>query len=99
MINELNFHTSSHLVSLVSTALDQNQLSGVSVMLKSIAESLSSSGCILWRKEEISTRHLFIVAQWFPNQRCDLRRLPLGQSKTGKAVRSRRTIIVPDVTA
>src|ERR1051325_3511616 len=98
MINELRFEATPHIVSLVSTALNQDELSGVSVMLRSIAESLDASGCILWRKEDVSKNHLFIVAQWFPNQRCNLRRLPLSKSKTGVAIRSRRTITVPDVS-
>ncbi|HYX30781.1 MAG TPA: GAF domain-containing protein [Pyrinomonadaceae bacterium] len=99
MSSELNFDTTPRIVSLVLDALNQEELSGISVMLRSIAESLNASGCILWRKEDISKRYLFIAAQWFPQQRCDLRRLPLGQSRTGEAVRHRKTIIVSDVDA
>jgi signal transduction histidine kinase len=94
----------AHVTGLVSTALKQNDLSGLSEMLRSIAEAVEADGCILWElapgsdlESEPPRGHFFILAGWFKDKwNLALHNLPL-DSIVGKAVIQQRVINVPNV--
>ena len=57
---------------LVQTAMAQRELSGISQMLRSIAQSLDAYGCLLWHPSDDSdfeasppAGSLFVMAHWF----------------------------------
>ena len=64
--------TEIHLQTLVSTALAQSKLAGLSEMLKCVAESAGADGVVLWEvalgarlEGDSPSGHLFILSQWF----------------------------------
>jgi hypothetical protein len=87
----------------VHTALQQNKLNGLAVMLRFIAEAFDAYGCILWRlgpgasleTEQIEGR-LFVLAQWLKDERIwGSHVLPIDSNtgiaiSTGKAVKCAR---------
>jgi signal transduction histidine kinase len=91
--------------SLVKTALEQSKLSGLSEMLKNIAQAVDAQGCILWQvapeanfDADPPTGFLFVLAQWFQNnQGSRLHDLPLYSSETGMAVLSQKSLQVRNV--
>jgi len=91
------------ILDLVSTALAQEERSGLSEMLRSVARAVNADGCILWQitpfsrlKEEVAAGQLFVLAEWFDGaDRCNLYDLSL-QSATGDAVLTRRIVRVDD---
>jgi len=58
-----------HLSRLFEVAEQQDKLSGIREILRVIAESLDSEGCILWEvmpgKEPLEKRELFVLAEYF----------------------------------
>ena len=58
-----------HLSRLFDVAEQQDKLSGIREILRVIAESLDSEGCILWEvmpgKEPLEKRELFVLAEYF----------------------------------
>jgi signal transduction histidine kinase len=94
----------SPLSELVTTALGQRKLSGLSDMLKGIAKALDSYGCILWQvapgsRVKTLRGSLQVLAEWFPDgQESALSSLPLDQSVTGEAVRSQQPASIMDIS-
>src|SRR6185436_10278879 len=92
------------LTRLVDGALRQQTLSGVGKMLQELAGIVRASGCILWEASPFSdlksvepTGHLFVLAQWFPEELTRvIHDLPFS-STTGEAVLKQRPENVPDV--
>jgi signal transduction histidine kinase len=88
---------------LVLTALGQHERSGISEMLKCIANEVGAYGCILWQVapgSDFDTKqgHLFVLAEWFNGHRGSaLHYLPLNNSTTGKAVLDQRPVNVKDI--
>jgi len=74
-------------------------------LLRVIAESTGAFGCILWEvapgsdlESDPPSGMLYVLAEWFPDDiRCMSHDLPIAGSRTGKAVISGRTQVVPDV--
>ena len=95
----------AHFMTLVQTALAQDRLSGISEMLRCIAEGLNGCGCILWEVAPVSkidedppSGHLFVLAQWFRDESVRvIQDLPLNQSASGAAVLGNESINVIDV--
>ncbi len=95
----------NHLLQLVSTALKQDQLSGLSEMLKSIAEAVNACGCILWEvapganlEVQRPSGRLFVLAEWFRDSRViAMHDVPLSNSVIGAAILDSAPINVPDV--
>lgn len=89
----------SHVAELVTMALNQDSLSGLSEMLKTIALSVNADGCILWEARPGSDfnssppkGHFFILAGWFKdNWKLALEDLPLN-SAVGRAVITQQAI-------
>ena len=81
-----------HVDALVATALSQSRLSGLSEMLKSIAETMDAYGSILWQvapdsQPETGRGNLQVLAEWFPEgQISALYSLPIESSVSGYAV-------------
>ena len=83
-----------HLMNLVATALNQDELSGLSAMLKAIAMAMDAYGCVLWEvapgadlAAQPPLGRLFVLAEWFreaPSLLMD--DLPLQGSVPGEAV-------------
>src|ERR1051325_10097099 len=70
--NSIQHQTLLSTTSLVMTALGQSKLSGLSEMLKNIAQAVNAQGCIIWQfapgtnfDEGPPTGSLFVLAQWF----------------------------------
>src|SRR5688572_26671983 len=97
-------HASS-LAHLVSIALQQSEVAGLSEMLKTIAETNNACGAILWQvvpeadlDREPPTGELSVLGQWFRSGQSHIpQNLPLSGSVTGEAVKRRRSIKVEDV--
>ncbi|MCI0488511.1 MAG: GAF domain-containing protein [Blastocatellia bacterium] len=95
---------SAHVMALVSTALKQDSLAGLSEMLKCIAEAVDADGCILWElapgsdlKSDPPTGHFFILAGWFRDKwNLALHNLPL-DSIVGEAVINQKPVNVQDI--
>lgn len=89
----------SHVTELVTTALSQDSLSGLSEMLKTIALSVNGDGCILWEARPGSDfdssppkGRFFMLAGWFKdNWRLALDDLPL-KSAVGRAVTTQQSV-------
>jgi hypothetical protein len=73
MIDELTISgtADANVINFASTALRQQKLSGLSEMLKAIAQAVHACGCVLWQvtpgsKLDVNPPHgtLFVVAQW-----------------------------------
>ncbi|MGH9429382.1 MAG: GAF domain-containing protein, partial [Terriglobia bacterium] len=101
-----------HITALVATALAQTNLSGLSEMLKRIAEAMNAYGCILWRVtpgapalgEDLSNMRLFVLAHWLKDNRSfALHDLPLrfetgkAGSVTGEAISRNNSVSVDDI--
>jgi signal transduction histidine kinase len=101
----ISVQASERLMTLVETALSQDKLSGISEMLRSIAEALDACGCILWEvapgskiDETPPSGHLFVLAQWFCDDRIRvIMDLPLDRSVVGSAILSGESVNVEDV--
>jgi signal transduction histidine kinase len=99
--------TEHSISSLVSTALGQSNLSGLSEMLKSVALSMKAFGAILWQvvpgtdlTQEPCDGYLFVLASWFQDERTfALHNLPVARSVTGIALRSPCSINVKDIAS
>src|SRR5262245_11051882 len=97
--------TNTHLMTLVETALGQDKLSGISEILKSIAEAVGAMGSILWEVDPSSevdkpssSSYLFVLAQWFQDDSIrNILDLPLDHSVTGAAILCGEPINVDDV--
>jgi GAF domain-containing protein/signal transduction histidine kinase len=97
----------SHLTSLLSTALEQHELSGLSEVLRNIAEAVEACGCILWEVAPVSrlnddppSGRLFVLAQSFQAERTPIfYELPYYSSRTGEAVSTKQTINLTNVEA
>lgn len=93
------------LAELVSSALSQSKLSGLSTMLSSIARAVNAYGCILWQvapgadlEAAPPTGYLFVLAEWFEDgQSMALHDLPLESSVTGKAILGDEPINIDDI--
>jgi signal transduction histidine kinase len=96
--------SSARVMALVSAALKQDTLSGMSEMLRCIAESVNAAGCLLWElapgsglETDPPTGHFFTLASWFRDRwNLALHNLPVN-SVVGRAVIEGTTINVPDV--
>jgi len=96
--------THAHIVELVSTALRQDKLSGISEMLRTVAEAINAYGAILWQVTPGSDLDasplkgsLFVLAQWLQDDyRFALHDLPL-ESATGEAILNQVSVNVADV--
>lgn len=83
-----------HLRDLVLKPLGHKGLSGLSRMLRCIAESVNAFGCILWQvapharlNRKAPSGRLFVLAEWFAgNKRDVMHDLPLDKSVTGNAI-------------
>ncbi len=90
---------------LVLTALNQRRLSGLSEMLRLIAEATHAYGCILWQvvpganlQADPPSGRLFVLDQWMPGTHPLLmHNLPVSESIVGEAARTGRTVNVEDV--
>lgn len=77
---------------VVATALGQSKLSGLSEVLRSVAEAVDAYGSILWQvprgvQLDAPGANLQILAEWFPDSQSSiLYSLPIKGSRTGKAV-------------
>jgi GAF domain-containing protein len=101
---KLQVQRTIEVASLVNVALNQSKFSGLSEMLKGIAEAMNAYGCILWQVAPSLdgnplTGRLFTLAQWFKDNRARSTSyyLPLGSSVIGKAILTGRTINVKDI--
>ncbi len=91
---------------LVQAALDQKSLSGISEILRRVAEAMNAFGCILWQVDpEIDLENappnarMFVIAEWFPDdQSAAIHDLLLFHSLSGDAVLNNKTINVPDIS-
>jgi len=91
---------------VVSTALNQTTLAGLSAMLRSICEAVDAYGCILWQvvpganlAAQPPAGYLFVLAEWFPGSKRDaLHDLPINQSVTGNVVVTERTANIEDIS-
>jgi signal transduction histidine kinase len=101
----MNDQSALHVADIVSTALKQRKLSGLSEMLERIAEALKAFGCIIWQvapgasldPQELRG-HMFVLAEWFNGrQGAALHDLPLNDSVTGRAIVAGRTVHIPDI--
>ena len=92
------------LINFVSTALRQDKLSGLSEMLRAIAEAVDAYGCVLWQVAPGSNLEanpaqgsLFVSAQWLRDESyIALYNLSL-ESISGRALRTKTPINVPDI--
>ena len=88
---------------LVSTALRQDRLASLEEMLRKIAELIGGDICILWQaapgaelEQTPPSGHLFVLAQWYRNEKTwTTHNLPL-DSVTGNAVLTGETQHVQD---
>ncbi len=83
--------TEEFLGRLISTALAQERLQGISAILNMIAERFEASGCALWELggpiEDPSNDTLFILAEWFEDGGfMGIDSLDIDTSVSGKAV-------------
>lgn len=79
------------LASLLNTAHNQTALSGLSKILKLLAETAGAYGCILWRGADFPSDYLFALAQSFKGgETSDLHYISRKESATGAAVSSRQ---------
>ena len=93
------------VASVVQVGLAQENLLGLSEMLKTLAQSTDAYGCILWQIGHDSnlatdppTGFLFVLAQWFEDGLgSTMYNMPLASSATGFALRNQRTINIQDV--
>lgn len=91
-------------LNLLSTALRQDHRTGISEMLKAIAQAVEATGCILWQETPLSrfdqeppVGELFVLAEWFPGEdRCNIHNLPF-QSATGQAILSQQPVLVSEI--
>ncbi len=89
-----NIQTADRILTLVTTALNKNALSGLSEMLRVIAEAMNSYGCILWQvapgadlNSHPPTGHLFVLAEWFDDEKdLIIHNMPLQPSIPGEAI-------------
>jgi signal transduction histidine kinase len=94
------------LIGLVTEALQQDRLSGLSQVLMSIARTVDAYGCILWEAWPDSvfdptapSGRLSVLAESFADGRiCALLDLPLARSFTGSAVLKGKTQVTQDIT-
>jgi signal transduction histidine kinase len=95
----------AHLKHLVSTALSQSELSGLSNMLRCIAESVGGYGCILWvapaelkAVKDRSSQFLFVLGQWMSDpQIAVLHKINTYESATGRAVRTQSVVNIGNI--
>lgn len=88
---------------LVSTALSQDRRSGLTEMLRSVAQTVGANGCILWQQTPFSrladyppTGQFFVLAEWFEGpERSYLHDLSL-HSVTGEAILSQEPLRIDD---
>ncbi|HEX3530134.1 MAG TPA: GAF domain-containing protein [Thermoanaerobaculia bacterium] len=86
------------MVNLVKVALSQEHRSGLSELLRAVAEAVGSTGCILWQ-ETPAANQLFVLADWWPGSvRSYRHNLSLENSATGQAVLTQLTVVVDDVS-
>lgn len=103
--DSIQYQDAEAVASLVQTALAQDNLSGLSAVLKNFAQSLDAHGCILWQAEVGSglesnppNGFLFVLAQWFEDGLgSTMHNMPVRSSATGAAVLSQKTINVQNV--
>jgi signal transduction histidine kinase len=96
----------SKVINFVSTALQQNKLSGLSEMLRAIAEAVDAYACVLWQvapnaklDADPPQGTLFVLAQWVRDNRyVALYNLPLQPSVSGHAVLTQRPKNVDDIS-
>lgn len=82
---------------LVMIALAQKRRSGLSEMLRFVAESVHAAGCILWQ-EKPDVLQLFVLADWFKGkERSSIHNLSLLRSVTGQAIQNHSVMQVDDV--
>ncbi len=106
MIDEptMSGNADEKVINFASTALRQDKLSGLSEMLRAIAEAVDAWGCVLWQVAPGSKLDatpprgtLFVVAQWLQdNSYVALYNLSL-ESVSGHAVLTEKTKNVPDI--
>jgi signal transduction histidine kinase len=91
------------ILDFVSTALSQDKFSGLSAMLRTIAEGINAYGCVLWQVTPGSklngnsqVGYLFALAEWFQDDRTFVDYLPI-TSVTGEAIAHQETISITDV--
>jgi len=97
--------TPHYITELVSRALRQDKLAGISIMLRNIAEAVNAFGCILWQvapganlNSDPPTGSLFVLSDWFASQQHDVMHdLPIAKSVTGKAIINQVPITVDDI--
>lgn len=93
------------MATLVTEALSQKSLSGISEILKQVANAMNAFGCILWQVDpDISLENppanarLYVIAEWFPNdQSAAIHDLLLFHSLSGEAVLNNKTINVKEI--
>lgn len=94
-----------HLMALVSTALGQEELSGLSRMLKCIAKAVGAYGCILWElapganlESDPPEGRLFVLAEWFEDDRVfAIHNMPLTESVNGAVIISQEPANIPKI--
>lgn len=97
--------TQDVVANLVMTALEQRRLSGLSEVLRLIAEATNAYGCILWQvvpgtdlQSDPPNGRLFVLDQWMPGTHPLLmHNLPVIGSIVGEAAYTGETINVEDV--
>lgn len=92
------------ILDFVSTALSQDKFSGLSAMLRSIAEAVNAYGCVLWQvipgsklDENPPLGHLFALAEWFQDDQIFVSDYLPFTSVTGDAIARQETISITDV--
>ncbi|HEV7892636.1 MAG TPA: GAF domain-containing protein [Pyrinomonadaceae bacterium] len=96
-----------YLMEVTSTALSQGELSGLSEMLKRIAEAVQAYGCILWEvapgtklESDPPEGHLYVLAEWFQDGSVFAKHdMPLTESVNGAVVISQEPENIEDIRA
>jgi signal transduction histidine kinase len=101
------FQTDDYLMAVVSKALGEEALSGLSEMLKCISKSVDAYGCILWevapgaRLEGPNPEgRLYVLAEWFDDGNVFAKHdMPLTESVNGAVVISQQPENIEDIRA
>ena len=97
--------TGDYIADLVKTAMKQTELSGLSEILRFVAQSVNAYGCILWLvapgadpEGDPPSGRLFVLADWFEDGRHRaMYDLPISGSANGKALVIQQMVLVHDI--
>lgn len=94
-----------YLMTLVSTALEQKELAGLSAMLRHISEAVHAYGCILWEvapgtdlQSTPPQGRLYVLAEWFRDGHVFAKHdMPITESVNGAVIISGVAENIPDI--